>query len=91
VFVVRGETYGEFDLPAVRNFIRIFAPRRGEIVVDAEALDLTPPPPKRPRGRRSSRGVVPATGDATPIDDVRPTEPEAEPDATAGDEAAEGS
>jgi hypothetical protein len=34
---------GEFDLPAVRAFIRVFAPRRGEIVVDAEALDLTPP------------------------------------------------
>jgi 16S rRNA processing protein RimM len=81
VFVVRGDTYGEFDLPAVRNFIRIFAPRRGEIVVDAEALDLTPPPPKRPRGRRSSRGVL-AAADAPPTD--------AEPEAAAGDEALEG-
>ena len=43
VYVVRGEPFGTFDLPAVRAFIRIFAPRRGEIVVDADALDLQPP------------------------------------------------
>ena len=61
VFVVRDGPFGEFDLPAVRDFVRIFAPRRGEIVVDADALELTPPAPKRPRGRRSSKGtVVPA-------------------------------
>ena len=61
VFVVSGEPFGTFDLPAVRAFIRIFAPRRGEIVVDAEALDLRPPRsrtpdpdrPKAPRRRRS--------------------------------------
>jgi len=44
VFVVRDGPVGEFDLPAVRAFIRVFAPRRGEIVVDAEALDLRVPP-----------------------------------------------
>ncbi len=55
VFVVRGGPYGEFDLPAVRDFIRVFAPRRGEIVVDADALDLAPPRPSRPRGRKSRR------------------------------------
>ncbi|MFL5679641.1 MAG: ribosome maturation factor RimM [Chloroflexota bacterium] len=49
VFVVRGGPVGEFDLPAVRAFIRIFAPRRGEIVVDADALDLRPPAPRRAR------------------------------------------
>jgi 16S rRNA processing protein RimM len=62
VFAVEGGTLGPFDLPAVRAFIRIFAPRRGEIVVDAESLDLraprsrTPDPdrPKAPR-RRSRR------------------------------------
>lgn len=43
VFVVRGGPVGEFDVPAVRAFIRIFAPRRGEIVVDADALDLDVP------------------------------------------------
>jgi 16S rRNA processing protein RimM len=40
VFIVRGGPVGEFDLPAVRAFIRVFAPRRGEIVVDADALGL---------------------------------------------------
>jgi 16S rRNA processing protein RimM len=43
VFVVSGGPVGEFDLPAVRAFIRVFAPKRGEIVVDAEALDLARP------------------------------------------------
>jgi 16S rRNA processing protein RimM len=57
VYVVRGEPYGSFDLPAVRAFIRVFAPRRGEIVVDADALDLQPPKtrrtdPDRPRAPR---------------------------------------
>jgi 16S rRNA processing protein RimM len=47
VYIVGGGPYGTFDLPAVRAFIRIFAPRRGEIVVDAEALDLQPPRPRR--------------------------------------------
>ncbi len=62
VYVVRGEPFGTFDVPAVRAFIRVFAPRRGEIVVDAEALDLQPPKarrtdPDRPRApRRRSRG-----------------------------------
>jgi 16S rRNA processing protein RimM len=61
VFIVGGGPYGTFDVPAVRSVIRIFAPRRGEIVVDAEALDLHPPkarPPAadRPRApRRRSR------------------------------------
>jgi 16S rRNA processing protein RimM len=61
VYIVGGGPFGAFDLPAVRAFIRIFAPRRGEIVVDAEALDLQPPKsrrtdPDRPRApRRRSR------------------------------------
>ena len=50
VYVVRGEPFGEFDLPAVRAFIRIFAPKRGEIVVDVDALGL-----EEPRQRRRSR------------------------------------
>ncbi len=64
VFAVSGGSYGSFDVPAVRAFIRIFAPRRGEIVVDAEALDLRPvrshaPDPDRPKAprRRSHPGV----------------------------------
>ena len=59
VYVVGGGPYGTFDLPAVRAFIRIFAPRRGEIVVDAAALDLQPPK-VRPVGedrRRAPRRI----------------------------------
>lgn len=68
VFIVGGGPFGSFDLPAVRAFVRIFAPRRGEIVVDAEALDLRPPrspDPNRPKAprRRSRRGP---TADASP-------------------------
>ncbi len=61
VFSVEGGQFGPFDLPAVRAFIRVFAPRRGEIVVDAESLDLRPPrvrtvDPDRPRApRRKTR------------------------------------
>ena len=50
VYIVAGGPYGEFDVPGVRAFVRVFAPRRGEIVVDAQALDLAPP--KRPAGDR---------------------------------------
>ena len=83
VFVVTGDTFGTFDLPAVRAFIRIFAPRRGEIVVDAEALDLRPPRarlpdsdrPRAPRRRSHHRtaatdgpGATGAEGAATAAD-----------------------
>jgi 16S rRNA processing protein RimM len=58
VFVVRGEPYGEFDLPVVRAFIRIFAPARGEIVVDVDALALEPAkPPRPPRAPRAQKAV----------------------------------
>jgi 16S rRNA processing protein RimM len=81
VFVVGGGPVGSFDLPAVRAFIRIFAPRRGEIVVDAEALDLRPPRerggaerPKAPRrrGRRTAAPVAkdPESADAAAADDA---------------------
>jgi len=67
VYVVSGGPYGEFDVPGVRDFVRIFAPRRGEIVVDPVALDLTLPTarpsgagdgerPRAPRRRPGSRG-----------------------------------
>jgi 16S rRNA processing protein RimM len=65
VYTVAGGSYGEFDVPGVRPFVRVFAPRRGEIVIDAEALDLSPPKrrgdgsrPKAPR--RRSRSPRPA-------------------------------
>ena len=73
VLVVRGEAHGEFDLPAVRAFIRIFAPKRGEIVVDADALALderpakpaSDRPPRQPRARRTRRRPPPRA-DASP-------------------------
>ncbi|HEY7132224.1 MAG TPA: ribosome maturation factor RimM [Candidatus Limnocylindrales bacterium] len=58
VYVVDGGPYGEFDVPGVRDFVRIFAPRRGEIVVDTNALDLDPARPaggERPRPRAPRR------------------------------------
>ncbi len=74
VYVVSGGDYGEFDVPAVRDFIRIFAPRRGEIVVDTAALDLTAPRrrraaddpdrPRAPRRRAGSRRSKPANDPA---------------------------
>ena len=67
VFSVEGGPFGAFDLPAVRAFVRVFAPRRGEIVVDAESLDLRPPrvrvpDPDRPKApRRTTRRPKSAT------------------------------
>jgi 16S rRNA processing protein RimM len=81
VYVVAGGPYGEFDVPGVRDFVRIFAPRRGEIVVDVEALDLAPPKsrpadspgarPRAPRRRPGSRRG-PAAGPAAPAESESP-------------------
>ncbi len=74
VYVVRGERYGEFDVPAVRDFIRVLAPRRGEIVVDADALELRPVRPRRirpPRPRRGSPCVL-GSGDRQALDPDKP-------------------
>jgi 16S rRNA processing protein RimM len=81
VFVVSGGTVGSFDLPAVRAFIRIFAPRRGEIVVDAESLDLRP---VRVRGEGSDRPKAPRRRSRQSAD-AAPTEP-SDPEATAPSE-----
>ncbi len=72
VFAVTGGPLGAFDLPAVRAFVRIFAPRRGEIVVDAASLDLRPPrshepDPDRPKApRRRARKGSAGTGAGDP-------------------------
>jgi 16S rRNA processing protein RimM len=72
VYAVSGGPFGEFDVPAVRPFVRVFAPRRGEIVVDAEALDLAPPKrssgerPKAPRRRPGPRRKKPDSGAQPP-------------------------
>jgi len=92
VFTVDGGPVGSFDLPAVRAFIRIFAPRRGEIVVDAESLDLRAPRsrapdparPKAPRRRTRSKGTA-AMGSATPgpAAETEPAAPNPDPDPAA--------
>jgi hypothetical protein len=90
VFVVDGGDYGEFDVPAVRDFVRVLAPRRGEIVIDAEALDLKPPKrrgegeprPKAPR-RRTRRPKQAATAEGATEPAVDGTEPPAAADADA--------
>jgi 16S rRNA processing protein RimM len=77
VFSVDGGPFGSFDLPAVRAFIRIFAPRRGEIVVDAESLDLRAPRsrepdpdrPKAPR-RRTRRKPASVSPDVSDVPDA---------------------
>lgn len=74
-YVVRGDPYGEFDLPAVRDFIPVFRPG-AEIVVDVERLDLSPPrrrSPRPPRPVRAPRAARPARPARTP----RPPTPEA--------------
>jgi len=82
VFSVDGGAYGGFDLPAVRAFIRVFAPRRGEIVVDAESLDLRPrasrdPGPDRPKAPRRRTRRPAARGTASgPADADAPAGPD---------------
>ena len=76
VFAVTGGSVADFDLPAVRAFIRIFAPRRGDIVVDAESLDLQPRKaldPDRPKApRRRSRSKAEAAAPDAPASDAAP-------------------
>ena len=89
VLVVDGGTVELFDLPAVRAFIRVFAPRRGEIVVDAASLDLRPaksktPDPDRPKApRRRTRRPATTAAPTTPEDASAVTTP-----AAGADEAA---
>jgi 16S rRNA processing protein RimM len=75
VYVVRGGPSGEFDLPVVKDIVRVFAPERGEIVVDEAVLDLaaapvdepvTRPPRKRPRWSRHGKGGLPGASAETP-------------------------
>jgi 16S rRNA processing protein RimM len=92
VFVVAGGAYGEFDVPAVRDFVRVLAPRRGEIVIDAESLDLHPPRrrddgearPKAPRRRtrkpKAASPVPPADAAASPGPEPEPVPADAAPE-----------
>ena len=83
VFVVAGGEYGEFDVPAVRDFVRVLAPRRGEIVIDAEALDLQPP---RRRGEGEPRPKAPRRRTRRPKKAVTA---ERAPDATPGEDGSD--
>ncbi len=65
VLLVRGGPAGEFDVPLVKDIVRVFAPERGEIVIDEQVLDLggaavdepvVRPPRKRPRWSRHGKG-----------------------------------
>jgi 16S rRNA processing protein RimM len=89
VFEVGGGAMAPFDLPAVRAFIRIFAPKRGEIVVDAESLDLRPaksktPDPSKPKAprRRTRKPAAPADGQAAPTGEPPADAPAGEPPTT---------
>jgi 16S rRNA processing protein RimM len=61
VIVVRGRA-GELDIPLVRSVVREFAPARGEIVVDGEALGLTDE--KEPEGSGPDESGEPESADA---------------------------
>jgi ribosomal 30S subunit maturation factor RimM len=84
VLEVVGGPRGDFDLPIIRPFVRILAPRRGEIVADPEALDLPalaairPPAPARPpRPRRATRRrpAVPSIDPTAPIESASSDDP----------------
>lgn len=91
VYVVAGGPYGEFDVPGVRDFVRIFAPRRGEIVVDTVALDLAPRPsaeldgerkrgPRRRPGSRRRTSAASSAAGGNPEAANRPGADDASPD-----------
>ncbi|MEO5918911.1 MAG: ribosome maturation factor RimM [Candidatus Limnocylindrales bacterium] len=65
VFVVRGGPAGEFDVPLVKDIVKVFEPERGEIVIDETVLDLggeavdpprARPPRRRPRWSKHGKG-----------------------------------
>jgi len=89
VLEVEGGPRGDFDLPIIRPFVRILAPRRGEIVADPETLDLPTPdqirppaPPRPPRPRRATRRR-PAVPAPPPRDAGSSQDPAARPDGPA--------
>lgn len=54
---------GELDVPVVRSIVRIFAPARGEIVVDGEALGLRADESDEPKaGTGPEAGTGPKAG-----------------------------
>jgi 16S rRNA processing protein RimM len=51
VYLVRGEPYGEFDVPAVRPIVVSFEPRTTGIVIDPDALGLEEGKPRSAKAR----------------------------------------
>ncbi len=91
MLVVEGGPRGPFDLPVARPFVRILAPRRGEIVADPDALDLPRPdqirPPRPARAPRARKGEV-SPPRAAIVDPDLP--PEGDADVATSPEAASG-
>jgi 16S rRNA processing protein RimM len=75
VYVVRGPR-GEFDVPAVRDFVVSIEPHGAGLTVDVEALDLPPvrlPKPYRaPRPRKGDAARARAAGEASAGEAVDP-------------------
>jgi 16S rRNA processing protein RimM len=95
ILVVEGGPRGPFDLPVARPFVRILAPRRGEIVADADALDLPaadqvrPPRPARiPRPRKGEQSPARPRPEAggSPPERLDAPDPVATPEAVSGSE-----
>jgi 16S rRNA processing protein RimM len=98
IYIVDGGPYGEFDVPGVRDYVRIFAPKRGEIVVDVEALDLTLPKlrravddgerPRAPRRRAGPRRPKAEGSAVQPNQDDEGSADQPNPDEPASDAGA---
>jgi 16S rRNA processing protein RimM len=88
VYVVRGPR-GEFDVPAVRDFVVSLQPGSGALVVDVEALDLPPVRPVRPyrapRPRKGDAARLRASAAAETVAGAGP-DPEPERDEPASNE-----
>ena len=92
VYVVRGGSVGEFDLPSVRDIITTFAPERGELIVDEAVLDLegavveAPPKTAKPRRRhrwsRHGKGARAASDAGAEAPAGQPSAPEAPAEGT---------
>ena len=76
VMVVMGPA-GELDVPVVRSIVRIFAPARGEIVVDGVALGLR----DEDDGRQEAAGAPPPAEEAPSAAEAGVAETGSEPGA----------
>ena len=87
VLVVVGPA-GELDVPVVRSVVRIFAPLRGEIVVDGEALGLRGYDADLDEGASAAAEASKAEGSDGP--EPAEADPDAGPGAAPGPEPATG-